>query len=61
VTACPTSAQAQLNVARTFEAIGDRAQAMAHYRLAADSTGAGADANAVKQARDAMARLGGST
>lgn len=59
-TACPASAQAQLNLARTFEAVGDRAQAMAHYRLAAGAGGAGAiDANAVKQARDALSRLAG--
>ena len=58
VTACPTSAQAQLNVARSYEAIGDRAQAVTHYRLAADATG-GADADAVRQAREAIARLGG--
>jgi len=61
-TACPSSAQAQLNVARTFEAVGDRPQAMAHYRLAAGSAGGGdADANAAKQARDAISRLGGSS
>jgi outer membrane murein-binding lipoprotein Lpp len=59
-TACPSSAQAQLNVARTFEAVGDRAQATAHYRLAAGAGGVGAtDAAAVKQARDALSRLGG--
>ena len=59
VTACPTSAQAQLNVARSYEAIGNRAQAVTHYRLAAQATGGGADADAVRQAREAISRLGG--
>jgi type VI protein secretion system component VasK len=40
-TACPASAQAQLNVARTFEAVG------------------AADADAARQARDAISRLSG--
>ncbi|MGH7933929.1 MAG: hypothetical protein ACREQN_12300 [Candidatus Binataceae bacterium] len=58
-TACPQSAQAQLNLARTYEAIGDREHALPHYRLAASATGAHADAVAVQHARDALARLGG--
>lgn len=57
-TACPTNAQAQLNVARTFEAIGDRTQALAHYKLA---SAAGGDSDAARQAREAIARLGGAT
>ena len=57
-TACPTNAQAQLNVARTFEAIGDRTQALAHYKLASAATG---DADAARQAREAIVRLGGAT
>jgi len=58
VTACPGSGQAQLNVARAFEAIGDRAQAISHYKRASQATDAeGADA--VRQAREAIARLGG--
>ncbi|HKV54256.1 MAG TPA: hypothetical protein VJN94_06400 [Candidatus Binataceae bacterium] len=56
LTACPTSAQAQLNVARTYEAIGDRGQALDHYRIAAAS---GSDSNAVREARQALSRLGG--
>jgi hypothetical protein len=60
LTACPASAQAQLNVARTFEAIGDRTQAMAHYKLASEAVGVG-DTDAVRQAREAIARLNGST
>jgi tetratricopeptide (TPR) repeat protein len=60
LTACPASPQAQLNVARTFEAMGDRTQAIAHYKLASEAVGAG-DADAVRQAREAIARLNGST
>jgi tetratricopeptide (TPR) repeat protein len=55
VTACPKSSRAQLNLARTYESIGDRTEALAHYRLAAqadDSSG-----NAPSQARAAIARL----
>jgi tetratricopeptide (TPR) repeat protein len=58
VTACPKNAQAQLNVARTYEAIGDRSQALDHYRLAANASGSD-DAEAVQQAREALTRLGG--
>ena len=58
VTACPANAQAQLNVARTFEAIGDRTQALAHYKIASNATG---DPDAARQAREAIARLGGPT
>ncbi len=57
VTACPTSAQAQLNVARAYEALGQRAQAVDHYKLATQSTAA-ADSDAAGQAREALARLG---
>jgi len=58
VTACPKNAQAQLNLARTYEAIGDRSQALDHYRLAANAGGSD-DAEAVRQAREALTRLGG--
>jgi tetratricopeptide (TPR) repeat protein len=60
LTACPANAQAQLNVARTFEALGDRTQAIAHYKLASEAAGAD-DADAVRQAREAIARLDGSS
>jgi tetratricopeptide (TPR) repeat protein len=60
LTACPANAQAQLNVARTFEALGDRTQAIAHYKLASEAAGPD-DANAARQAREAIARLNGST
>jgi tetratricopeptide (TPR) repeat protein len=55
VTACPKNATAQLNVARSFEASGDRPEALAHYQLAA--AGSRADSDAARQARDALARL----
>jgi tetratricopeptide (TPR) repeat protein len=60
VTACPTSAQAQVNLARAFEALGERPQAVEHYKLAAGANGAG-DADAARQAREAIARLGGAS
>jgi tetratricopeptide (TPR) repeat protein len=60
LSACPASAQAQLNVARTFEAMGDRDQAIAHYKLASTATGPN-DTDAAREARDAIARLSGST
>src|SRR6202158_5408587 len=37
VTACPTSARAQLNVARAYEALGDRGQAIDYYKRAINS------------------------
>jgi tetratricopeptide (TPR) repeat protein len=60
LSACPASAQAQLNVARTFEAMGDRDQAIAHYKVASAATGPN-DRDAAREARDAIARLNGST
>lgn len=59
LTACPKSAQANLNLARAYEAIGDHAQALSHYRAAANGGSANADAKAVNDARAALARLGG--
>jgi len=50
LTACPNSAQANLNVAHAYEAIGDRAQALAHYRAAAAS-GSASDRSAAAEAR----------
>jgi tetratricopeptide (TPR) repeat protein len=61
VTACSASAAAQLNLANTYEAIGDRAEAIEHYRIAAAATGPDADAAAVGQAREALNRLGASS
>jgi len=59
LTACPNSAQANLNLARAYEAVGDRSEAVAHYQNAAKASGADADAEAVHDARAALSRLGG--
>jgi tetratricopeptide (TPR) repeat protein len=61
VTACPTSAAAQLNLANTYEAVGDRTEAVQHYRSAAGATGGDADPAAVSKAREALNRLGASS
>ena len=55
VSACPTNARAQLNLARTYESLGDSTQARTHYELAANSSGS--DASAAQEARAALARL----
>ncbi|MGH8014110.1 MAG: hypothetical protein ACREQ4_16590 [Candidatus Binataceae bacterium] len=55
-TACPASAQAQLNLARTYEAIGDRQRALQHYRLAATDA-SGTNTVVAAQANQAIARL----
>ncbi|MBV8452542.1 MAG: tetratricopeptide repeat protein, partial [Deltaproteobacteria bacterium] len=57
LTACPNNAQANVNLARAYEAVGDRAQAVAHYRSAAKASGA--DAEAARAAHAALSRLGG--
>jgi tetratricopeptide (TPR) repeat protein len=59
VTACPTSAQAQLNVARAYEALGDRDQAMDYYRRAIQAAPSDHDAafGVSEQAQQALARL----
>jgi tetratricopeptide (TPR) repeat protein len=57
LTACPQSASAELNLARTYEAMGQRADAIMHYRNAAKGGGEGGDA-AADQARDALLRFG---
>ena len=56
VTACPTSAQAQLNVARAYEALGDRGQAVNYYKRALQSAPSD-DAAVAGQAREALTRL----
>src|SRR5580704_15274225 len=56
ITACPTSAQAQLNVARAYEALGDRDQALDYYRRAIQSAPSD-DAAVAQQARQALAGL----
>jgi tetratricopeptide (TPR) repeat protein len=59
VTACPGSARAQLNVARAYEALGDRDQAMDYYKRAIQSAPSDHDAvpGVSEQAQQALARL----
>ena len=59
VTACPTSAQAQLNVARAYEALGNRDQAMDYYRRAINTAPSDHDAGpaVAEQAQQALSRL----
>jgi tetratricopeptide (TPR) repeat protein len=56
-TACPGNAQAELSLARTYEKLGDRRQAAQHYQLARDA--AGTNNTLAEQARQGMARVGG--
>lgn len=57
VAACPQNARAHLNVARTDEALGDRPEAIAQYKLVAAATGPDSDPAAIAQAHTALARL----
>lgn len=57
LTACPGNARAELNVARAYEASGDRTSAIAHFRAAAQSTDP-TESSAEAEARNAMVRLG---
>jgi tetratricopeptide (TPR) repeat protein len=59
VTACPTSAQVQLNVARAYEALGNRDQAMDYYRRAINAAPSDHDAGpaVAEQAQQALSRL----
>jgi len=59
VTACPASAQAQLNVARAYEALGNRDQAMDYYRRAINAAPSDHDASpaVAEQAQEALSRL----
>jgi tetratricopeptide (TPR) repeat protein len=59
LTACPDNAQAEVNLARAYEAMHESDKALANYRLAAASTDP-ADASAVQEARLALKRLGSS-
>ncbi|HUO06159.1 MAG TPA: hypothetical protein VMU16_13260 [Candidatus Binataceae bacterium] len=56
LTACPGDAQAEVNVARAYEAIGDKQRAVEHYRVAANPTN-GTIGAPQEQARDALLRL----
>jgi tetratricopeptide (TPR) repeat protein len=56
LTACPGSAKANMNVARTYEAQGNREAALRFYRTAANANTS--DPNSVQDARVALSRLG---
>jgi tetratricopeptide (TPR) repeat protein len=54
--ACPTDDRASVNVARTYEALGNNAQAIKYYRQAADSSGPTVS-DASEEAKSALLRL----
>jgi tetratricopeptide (TPR) repeat protein len=56
VAACPTDGKGELNVARAYEAMGDKINAIKQYRKAADETGP-VVTDAQDQARAALVRL----
>jgi len=56
LTACPNDDRAQVNVARTYEAMGNNVAAINHYRIAADSNGP-TDTDASEEAKSALLRL----
>jgi tetratricopeptide (TPR) repeat protein len=57
--ACPRNAEAELNLARTYEAMEQRAPARLHYQKAVEAAG-GDDLTAARQAQEALARIGSS-
>lgn len=56
LSACEGDPKAEINVARTYEALGDRQSAIEHFRAAA-SSGSGSP-EAMDEARNALNRLG---
>ncbi len=56
LTACPSDDRAEVNVARTYEALGNNAAAIKHYRKAAESNGPTVS-DASEQAKAALNRL----
>lgn len=56
LTACPNDDRAEVNVARTYEALGNKQAAIKHYRKAAQSNGPTVS-DASDQARAALERL----
>jgi len=54
--ACPTDDRALVNVARTYEALGNKVSAIKYYRKAADSSGPTVS-DASEEARAALERL----
>ncbi|HUA34768.1 MAG TPA: tetratricopeptide repeat protein [Candidatus Binataceae bacterium] len=57
LSACPADPKAEINVARAYEAMGNRDSAVEHYRAAASSSDASAP-GAIEEARNALVRLG---
>jgi tetratricopeptide (TPR) repeat protein len=58
LTACPGDAHAEVNLARTYEAQGNKTAAVEHYRRAAASTDS-SEPDAQRDARTALQRLTG--
>ncbi len=56
LSACPHDDQAEVNVARTYEALGNKPAAIKHYRIAAESNSPTVS-NASDQAKAALVRL----
>jgi len=56
LTACPTDDRAEVNIARAYEALGDKASAVKHYRKAANAGGVTVT-DAQTQAQNALVRL----
>jgi Tfp pilus assembly protein PilF len=56
LTACPADDRAEVNVARTYEALGNKVAAIKHYRKAAESNGPTVS-DASDQAKAALVRL----
>ena len=56
VSACPNDARAEVNVARTYEALGNQSAAINHYRKAADTKGPTVS-DASEEARAALERM----
>src|ERR1700687_1763892 len=56
LTACPSDDRAEVNVARTYEALGNSGAAIKHYRKAAESNGPTVS-DASIQARTALERM----
>ncbi len=59
LTACPNNARAEVNIARAYEAAGNRTAALEHFRTAAHSSDS-TESAAEEEARNAIVRLGGS-
>ena len=60
LTACPNDAKSEVNVARAYEAMGDKASAIRYYRKATEQNGPTVS-DAQEQAKAALVRLQVST